>query len=437
MTTKLEIRGLSKVYGDRPQDALKLANQGRHPKEILAETGQMVAVSGVSVRVEKGEIFTIMGLSGSGKSTLVRCLNRLIEPTAGSILIDGEDICAKTSDGLRQLRRTKIAMVFQNFALLPHKTVVENVEFGLKLRGETPASRRLKANQVLDKVGLTQWANRLPNSLSGGMKQRVGLARALANEPDILLMDEPFSALDPLIRTDLQEELLKLQREIKKTIIFVTHDFHEAVKLSSKIAVMRDGQFVQVGTPQEILLRPADDYVLKFAREVDRAQIITAGDIARFGSAPISCDMSAQCVLDLLRSSNRLYGIIQDAFGIPVGMVCRAQLEKSCLLDGRSAMDCTTGQDVISLPATTTLSALYPHFSSRMPLAILDATGAIAGTLDANDVLTHLGALNLPKTVDVHGALVDAAASDDLRRDLIPMRSTKLKSRMWINEPSA
>jgi len=410
MTIKLEIRGVSKAYGHQPLDALKLAKQGLHPKEILEQTGQMLAVNDVSMCVEQGEIFSIMGLSGSGKSSLVRCLNRLIEPTSGSILIDGQDICVKTSDELRHLRRTKIAMVFQNFALLPHKSVVENVEFGLKLRGETPKARRLKANRALDKVGLAQWASRFPDNLSGGMKQRVGLARALANDPDILLMDEPFSALDPLIRADLQAELLKLQLDIKKTIIFVTHDFHEAVRLSSRIAIMRDGKFVQVGTPQEILLRPVDDYVLRFARDMDRAQTITAGEIASSGASSIPAGIPAAAALDLLRESNRPYGIIQDAARLPVGLVCRADLERSGALDGKSALDCKVAQPAISLPATTTLAALYPHFASRMPLAILDRTGGMVGTLDANDVLTHLGQLEpLRGAVDAESSAAVAA----------------------------
>jgi len=234
----------------------------------------VIAVNDVSFSVSPGEIFVVMGLSGSGKSTLVRCLNRLIMPERGRIEIDGEDICKADDERLRAIRLEKITMVFQHFALLPHRTVAENAEYGLKMRGLAPAARRAKVRQVLESVGLLPWEDQLPSELSGGMRQRVGIARALALDPSILLMDEPFGALDPLIRHDMQRELLALQQRMRTTIIFITHDLNEALTLGDRIAVMKDGRFSQVGTPAEIVLAPADDYVASFTREIDRARAL-------------------------------------------------------------------------------------------------------------------------------------------------------------------
>ncbi|WP_110648579.1 quaternary amine ABC transporter ATP-binding protein [Salinicola peritrichatus] len=390
-TIKIEIKGLNKVYGERPEEALKLARQGCHPRDILSRTGQMLAVSEVSLKVREGEIFTIMGLSGSGKSTLVRCLNRLIEPTNGSILLDGEDICLKSSQELRDIRRTKIAMVFQNFALLPHKSILENVEFGLKLRGEVKESRREKAGMALERVGLSNWSDRYPDNLSGGMKQRVGLARALANDPDILLMDEPFSALDPLIRADLQAELIKLQCDIKKTIIFITHDFHEAVKLSDQVAVMRDGKFVQMGTPEEIILHPGNEYVENFSREMDRSKVITAKDVAQTGATPLYADMAADSVLKRMKKTGKQFAILVDSDKKPLGYIFRGDLENSTELEMKVGADFQRqDEEVISVSSSTIVGNLYFQLSQQLPLAISDDKGHVVGTMDANDVMTHL-----------------------------------------------
>lgn len=391
MTVKLETSGLYKIYGDRPGIALELAKKGAHPSEILNRTAQMVAVSDVSIQVREGEIFTIMGLSGSGKSTLVRCLNRLIEPTAGNILIDDQDLCAQSPAQLRQMRRQKIAMVFQNFALLPHKTVVDNVEFGLKLRGEPKDERRSKALQALEQVGLSAWADRYPDNLSGGMKQRVGLARALASDADILLMDEPFSALDPLIRTDLQRELLRIQKDIRKTIIFITHDFHEAVKLSDHVAMMRDGKFIQVGHPEEIVLNPADEYVRNFARDLDRARVITTGSMSRYGVDAFSENTSAAIVLKTMNQTGKRCGLVIDEDRSPLGYVFRNDLDNQSNLENRTARDCRNGMEVRSAPASSVLIDVYPLFQDGVPLAILDSSNRVSGTVDASDILTHLG----------------------------------------------
>lgn len=276
---RIRVAGLYKIFGAEPRAALNLVREGSEYAEIQRQTGCTVAVRDVNFSVSSGEIFIVMGLSGSGKSTLVRCINRLIEPTSGRVFIDGEEASSFSPTQLRELRRRKVSMVFQNFALLPHWTVVQNVEYGLAIREEPKNVRREKALTSLELVGLRDCADKYPDTLSGGMKQRVGLARALSTDPEILLMDEPFSALDPLIRRDLQDQLLDLQRRLKKTIVFVTHDFHEAVKIGNRIAIMRQGEIVQIDTPQQIVLAPANEYVAGFARDVDRARILRAKDV--------------------------------------------------------------------------------------------------------------------------------------------------------------
>lgn len=257
-----------------------MAKAGHSRSDIQKETSCLVALRDVNFSVMPGEIFVVMGLSGSGKSTLIRCINRLIEPTCGTVTLDGDDISIASSSRLREIRRHQISMVFQNYGLLPHKSVIENVEFGLTTRGEKHDERRDRAVRCLDLVGLSGWAQHRPSALSGGMRQRVGLARALATNPEILLMDEPFSALDPLIRRNLQDELLKLQRQLGITIVFVTHDFHEAVRIGTRIAIMRDGAVVQTDTPRAILSDPVDGYVAAFTRDIDPSLLLRAGDVA-------------------------------------------------------------------------------------------------------------------------------------------------------------
>lgn len=281
MNVKIAIRKLYKIFGDNPNSALSLLQQGVDKAEIFRRTGQSVGVMNANFDIHEGEIFVIMGLSGSGKSTLVRLLNRLIEPTSGQILVDGEDIAALPEEGLRHLRRRKMSMVFQSFALMPHFNIIDNAAFGLELSGVSRAARHASALAALEQVGLPAYAESYPDELSGGMKQRVGLARALANDPDILLMDEAFSALDPLIRAEMQDQLLDLQTQQKRTIVFISHDLDEAMRIGDRIAIMEGGRVVQVGTPEEILRNPADDYVSSFFRGVDASKILTAGDVAR------------------------------------------------------------------------------------------------------------------------------------------------------------
>ncbi|WP_097026764.1 quaternary amine ABC transporter ATP-binding protein [Clostridium peptidivorans] len=276
---KIEVKNLYKVFGKNSKKVIPLLEEGMDKEEILKKTGNSVGVNNASFHVDEGEFFVIMGLSGSGKSTLIRCLNRLIEPTSGEILIDGQDILKCNEEELREIRRKKMAMVFQNFGLLPHRNVCKNVEFGLEIQGVDEKIRTEEAYKALELVGLKGYEEKMPHELSGGMQQRVGLARGLATEPEILLMDEAFSALDPLIRKDMQQEMIELQSKMRKTIIFITHDLDEALRLGDRIAIMKDGVIEQIGTPEDILANPASEYVRKFTQDVDRTKVMTAGAI--------------------------------------------------------------------------------------------------------------------------------------------------------------
>ncbi|WP_075617807.1 quaternary amine ABC transporter ATP-binding protein [Paenisporosarcina indica] len=322
---KIEVIDATKIFGKNSKKAAQLLKESASKKDILKATGATVGVNNATFDVYEGEIFVIMGLSGSGKSTLVRLLNRLIEPTLGRILLDGEDIVQMSKDQLREVRRKKIGMVFQNFALFPHKTIVENTEYGLEIQGVPKNERLEKAQESLKLVGLAGYEDQYPSQLSGGMQQRVGLARALANDPDILLMDEAFSALDPLIRKDMQNELLQLHHDMGKTIIFITHDLDEALRIGDRIALMKDGEIVQIGTPEEILMSPSNEYVERFVEDVDLSKVLTAGHIMKKADT-LLIDRGPRVALRLMKQlgissiyvvdkSNRLLGAVtaQDA----------------------------------------------------------------------------------------------------------------------------
>ena len=326
-----------KVFGDKPQEALELARQGCSKKDILARTGQSIAVFDATFEIQAGEVFVIMGLSGSGKSTLVRLLNRLIEPTAGRIVIDGTDINDHSDAKLRALRRKDISMVFQSFALMPHMTVRENTAFGLELSGTSKKERLEVADQALARVGLAGWGASYPDELSGGMQQRVGLARALAADPSILLMDEAFSALDPIIRTEMQSELLRLQKEQRRTIVFISHDLDEAMRIGDRIAIMKDGQVVQVGTPDDILRNPANDYVRSFVRGVDAASVFKAVDIARKSLTVVSehPERGARAALKKMEDQDRDFAYVVDPDKRYLGTVSADTLRAA--LEGRTA----------------------------------------------------------------------------------------------------
>ena len=274
-TPALHVDGLWKIFGPRADRIINTPDAQLPRKELQEKTGHVIGIRDVSFDVEPGEVFVVMGLSGSGKSTLVRLLTRLIEPTAGTVELYGEDLTAMNDKALLETRRTKVSMVFQHFGLLPHRKVVDNIAFGLEVRGENRGGRRDRAQEMVDLVGLSGYENNFPDQLSGGMQQRVGLARALAADPEVLMFDEPFSALDPLIRRDMQNEVIRLHREVGKTMVFITHDLAEALKLGDRILIMRDGEIVQVGTPDEVVGAPADDYVRDFTSDVPKSHVLT------------------------------------------------------------------------------------------------------------------------------------------------------------------
>lgn len=388
MTTKLTVRNVYKIFGSNPEEALARLGRGEAKEQIFEETGQTVGVQDANFSVGEGEIFVVMGLSGSGKSTLVRMLNGLIKPSKGEILIDGDDVASADPAKLREIRRAKIAMVFQHFALFPHKTVVENVAYGLKVRGVPRAERRARALAALDQVGLKAHADTYTEELSGGMQQRVGLARGLATEPDILLMDEPFSALDPLIRRDMQGELIELQRSLKKTIIFITHDLDEALILGDRIAIMKGGRIVQIGTAREIVNEPADDYVAAFTQNIDRARVLTAENAA-VEAAPIEPHGTAEAAVKRMEELDRdaLY-VVSD--GKPVGVVLYRELKAAGHGASVRITDCRMVSDFPTASPGTPLKSLYGLASSGLPIAVVDDEGRLTMVVEAAALLRKL-----------------------------------------------
>jgi glycine betaine/proline transport system ATP-binding protein len=391
---RLIVKNLYKVFGARPEEAMALVREGVDKKEIFARTGQTLGVSDASFAVREGEIFVVMGLSGSGKSTLVRLLNRLIDPTEGQVLFDGVDI-AKLSDAeLRDFRRKHISMVFQSFALMPHLTVLQNTGFGLELAGEPRRSREQKAMKALEQVGLADRADSYPGELSGGMQQRVGLARALANNPSILLMDEAFSALDPLIRTGMQDELVNLQKKEKRTIIFISHDLDEAFRIGDRIAIMEGGIVVQVGTAEEIIKQPATEYVRAFFKNVDVTHVFSAGELADMPSETtlVLGEVDADEALARLQACDREYGFVVDKKRNYSGVVSRASLRAELALDGESSLKHACIRTVDPVAATTPVSKLYGRLSTcAHGLPVVDEAGRFQGAITRRLVVEFLG----------------------------------------------
>jgi glycine betaine/proline transport system ATP-binding protein len=323
-------RNVWKIFGRHPERILSTVRPEQSSAEIMEQTGHMIAVRGASFEVSKGETFVVMGLSGSGKSTLVRCISRLTDATRGEIWVGGQDVMKMSDAELREVRRHKISMVFQNFGLLPHRRVIDNVAYGLEVRGIDRKARVQTAEQMLELVGLAGWEHYYPRQLSGGMQQRVGLARALAVDPEILLFDEPFSALDPLIRREMQDELLRLQSTLHKTSVFITHDFAEALKLGDRIAVMRNGEIVQVGSPEELVLHPRNDYVAAFTQDAPRAKVLTAAtimrncppDFRRDGQPGVDADAKLEELMPLLAESEAPLAVLNKS-GEALGCVDR------------------------------------------------------------------------------------------------------------------
>ncbi len=339
--TKIACKNIWKIFGTYPERTLENLDRSLTRAEVQEQTNHVIGVNDVSFEVNKGETFVVMGLSGSGKSTLVRCISRLIEPTAGEVLIDGEDIMKFNDAQLTDLRRFRLSMVFQHFGLFPHRKVIDNITFGLEIRGMGKKERNAKATEVLDMVGLHGWAEHYPRELSGGMQQRVGLARALAVDPEILIFDEPFSALDPLIRREMQDELISIQNELHKTMIFITHDFLEAIKMGDHIAIMKDGAVVQIGTPEDIVANPVDDYVREFTEDVPRYKVLSVGKVMREASVEIKHNNAEQCkttdkldsLIDLATQSNGPLAVVDDS-GQIVGEIDQSIILKA--MDSRS-----------------------------------------------------------------------------------------------------
>ncbi|PTM95394.1 quaternary amine ABC transporter ATP-binding protein [Mycoplana dimorpha] len=322
----IEIRNLYKIFGPNGVDFIDRVKAGMSKSELNEKYGHVLGLQDINISMPAGGVMVVMGLSGSGKSTLIRHINRLIEPTAGEVLYDGVDVCRMNEADLRDFRRHKTAMVFQKFALLPHRTVIENTVYGLEIQGVPAAERQKRARHWIERVGLSGFENHYPNQLSGGMQQRVGLARALTNDADILLMDEAYSALDPLIRVDMQTVLLELQKELKKTVVFITHDLDEALRLGDKIAILRDGKVVQQGTGQEIVLNPADDYITAFVKEVNRGRVINVETIMTpLAGNPEGMPIAAGTVLEAaaraMTAANQTIAHVVDASNRPIGSI--------------------------------------------------------------------------------------------------------------------
>lgn len=402
MKTILQLKNVCKVFGEQPSTALQLLDQGENKESIFEKTGQTLGVVNASFEVYEGEIFVIMGLSGSGKSTLVRLLNRLIEPSRGEILLDRVDIAKANEQQLREIRRKTMSMVFQSFALMPHLSVLDNTAFGLELSGVDVESRRERALASLKQVGLDAWADSYPDELSGGMQQRVGLARALANDPKVLLMDEAFSALDPLIRTEMQDELLKLQAEHSRTIIFISHDLDEAMRIGDRIAIMEGGRVVQVGTPDEILKNPADDYVRAFFRGVDISTVLTAGDIAsRQQTTVIEREgTGVEAAIQRLQKYDRECGYVVGKDLKFLGVVTIDALEQQHKTDNGKLTNAML-RDIRAVPANQSLNELLSEVAEApYGVPVVDDQGHYKGvvtratllrTLDRGNEEDHVG----------------------------------------------
>jgi glycine betaine/proline transport system ATP-binding protein len=384
----LEVRNLWKIFGSNPKRVMEseeLCKASR--QEIQEKTGLIMALRDISFHVDRGELFVLMGLSGSGKSTLIRCIPRLIMPTSGEVLIDGDDVLLYNQSQLRAMRRTRVSMVFQQYGLLPHYTVIENVAFGLNIRGMNKKEAYAIAVKVLDKVGLKGWEDRHPAALSGGMQQRVGIARALASDPEILLMDEPFSGLDPLIRRQMQDELIEIQSELHKTILFVTHDLDEALKLGCRIAIMKDGEIIQTGTPEEVITNPSCEYVEEFVRDVSLSKVRTAGSVMMPVDTLLYGWMGPETASRILRNSKRSY-----AFVVSVGMKYLGLITMETLLKikrdhpNKAIRDFLEPDIPTARPDFKVEDLLMPATTSPYPMPVINEDGELVGEI-SNDLL--------------------------------------------------
>ncbi|MCK6261434.1 glycine betaine/L-proline ABC transporter ATP-binding protein, partial [Streptococcus agalactiae] len=385
----LEVKNLTKIFGKKQKAALEMVKQGKSKTEILEKTGATVGVYDASFEIKEGEIFVIMGLSGSGKSTLVRMLNRLIDPSSGNIYLDGKDIAKMNVEDLRNIRRHDINMVFQNFGLFPHRTILENTEFGLEMRGVSKEERTTLAEKALDNAGLLPFKDQYPSQLSGGMQQRVGLARALANSPKILLMDEAFSALDPLIRREMQDELLDLQDTNKQTIIFISHDLNEALRIGDRIALMKDGEIMQIGTGEEILTNPANDFVREFVEDVDRSKVLTAQNIMikplttvlEIDGPQVALTRMHREEVSMLMATNRRRQLLGSLTADAAIEARKKGLPLSEVID----------KDVVTVSKDTVITDIMPLiYDSSAPIAVTDDNDRLLGVIIRGRVIEAL-----------------------------------------------
>ncbi len=414
MADKIKVENLSVIFGKKVKEARKLLDQGLGKDEILNKTGCTVAVNNANFTVKEGEIFVVMGLSGSGKSTLLRCFNRLIEPTTGTVILDDINITEVDHKKLRKLRREDMSMVFQHFGLLPHRTVSSNVAFGLEINGVDEKERKKKAYEVIETVGLKGYEEMMTGELSGGMQQRVGLARALANDPKIMLMDEAFSALDPLIRNNMQDELIALQEKLQKTILFITHDLDEALKLGDRIAIMKDGHIVQVGTPEEILTNPADEYVTSFVENVDRGRIVTAGTIMfenpehiRFKTAGPAIALRKMrevgvTSLPVVDDENKFIGFVKDKDMLDLKN------------QGKKSIEDKVYRDLNTVYEETPVAEMLPLFlDSDLNLAVVDDNKKLLGVVVHSSVIGEMVGMETEEVKQIREEGLESSTTED------------------------
>ncbi|MGF1768350.1 glycine betaine/L-proline ABC transporter ATP-binding protein [Enterovibrio makurazakiensis] len=388
-TPLIQIKGLYKIFGKTPEKVLPDVKAGKSKDDILAATGHTVGLQQIDLDIERGEIFVIMGLSGSGKSTLIRHFNRLIDPTEGQIIVEGEDVMKLDDKGLQHFRRHKMSMVFQRFGLMPHRTVLQNVAYGLQVQGISKEDRDKKATEWLETVGLAGYEQQYPSQLSGGQQQRVGLARALCTDAEILLMDEAFSALDPLIRSEMQDQLIELQEKLQKTIIFITHDLDEALRLGDRIAILRDGKLVQQGRPVDILLDPADDYVEAFVKDVNRARALTVDTVMQPQSLRISADTIGEALAQM-RSAKVEHGYYVNDDGYQ-GALCIDKLESVDTSRHDDAIDDKVLEDLPGIQSDALIEHVIPDtIEHELPLPVLDQDGELQGQLSRESVVEVL-----------------------------------------------
>ena len=406
LSAEIELRHVFKIFGDQPKGrALDLSKAGVPKDDVQTMTDHVVGLNDVSFEVQRGEIFVVMGLSGSGKSTAIRTVNKLFTVTDGEVLVEGTDVQKLEGRALQEFRRQKMGMVFQHFALFPHRTVIDNTAYGLEVQGMDRRNREDAAMRALSSVGLDRFALSRPSELSGGMQQRVGLARALAADPDILLMDEAFSALDPLIRRQMQDDMLEIQQRLHKTILFITHDLNEALRIGDRVCVMKDGAVVQVGTPEEILTQPADSYVADFVQDVDQGRVIDVGSVMTAADPLIVEDESLEQLRPRVESTSGRYVVSRE--GRILGLLTAEDMDRASSM-GSTFLRRALRRDYDRTKPDATLNENYAAAGRGLPIAVLDDDGKLVGVLEPTEVLAELG-----RVEDLASDFAQTAADDE------------------------